>query len=592
MNNDTLPSGDRFQFWDDATTYHRVYHVAQGNPTASDRNPGTEDSPFATISAAAAVLQGGEKVIVHKGIYREFVCPPRGGQGADRMIAYEAAAGDRVVVRGSDVWKPVARPSSGYRIAAPANGAKIWMADLPEASFRAYNPFLARNVYDCLPVFGDTNNPVFMRRALLRRGAIFVDGIPLRQVFSVRELTTADGAFWVEEPGLRVHFRLAGDAEPDPDRLTFEVTAREQVFAPREMGVGYIRVSGFVFEHAADGLPVPQRAAVSTTRGHHWIIENNRIEWANACGLDVGTQTWDAQLPSPTGRHIVRGNTIRRCGICGLAGARGVHHSLIESNTFEEIGGLDLERMWEAAGIKFHDAEHCLFRGNVIRHIRNAGGLWLDCSNVNNRVTGNTFADIESLNGAAFVEMTYDLNWVDNNVFWDIRDPEHKPDPSLNGAAIRADCNETLVAAHNFFGKVQGFAVLFSLNQSERKHDGRTGLCRANAAYGNVFYQCPNRMHLGRREENRSDGNLYDSSADGCSFHIAYPQPSCYQDLAGWQKYFGLDLHSAQAGIQACFDFNTCELTWKADGPLPATPAVPGLAAAQGPTPGPCKPTA
>ena len=28
-------------------------------------------------------------------------------------------------------------------------------------------------------------------------------------------------------------------------------------------------------EHAADGFPVPQRAALSTTRGHHWILEDN-----------------------------------------------------------------------------------------------------------------------------------------------------------------------------------------------------------------------------------------------------------------------------------------------------------------------------
>ena len=130
--------------------------------------------------------------------------------------------------------------------------------------------------------------------------------------------------------------------------------------APREFGLGYVRVSGFHFEHAADGLPVPQRAALSTMRGHHWIIDNNEVAWANGCGMDIGAQTWDATLPDPTGGHIIRGNTIRRCGVCGLAGALGVHHSLIERNTIEHIGGLNLEQMWECAGIKFHLAEHCL----------------------------------------------------------------------------------------------------------------------------------------------------------------------------------------------------------------------------------------
>jgi hypothetical protein len=50
----------------------------------------------------------------------------------------------------------------------------------------------------------------------------------------------------------RVSIRpLPGDA--DPASATFEITVRAQGFAPREYGLGYIRVSGFTFERAADG---------------------------------------------------------------------------------------------------------------------------------------------------------------------------------------------------------------------------------------------------------------------------------------------------------------------------------------------------
>jgi len=49
---------------------------------------------------------------------------------------------------------------------------------------------------------------------------------------------------------------------------------------------------------------------VSTHRGHHWIIHNNRIRWANACGLDVGNQDWKALRPEqPCGRHVIRNKT-------------------------------------------------------------------------------------------------------------------------------------------------------------------------------------------------------------------------------------------------------------------------------------------
>jgi hypothetical protein len=576
MDFDLLPSGARFAFWDDATDYRHVYHVAQDHSAASDEGPGTAEAPFRTINAAARVLLPGEKVVVHAGVYRECVRPARGGDGPAAMIAYEAAPGETVEVAASEVWTPATRSSAGYGIPAPANGATIWMADLPPVFGDGYNPFLLRNAYEYLPIYGEVKDAGFLMRALQRRGALYVDGTPLAQVYYGRELAERDGAFWVEEPGTRLHVRLPDDVDPAGHMLEF--TAREQCFAPADFGLGYIRVSGFTFRHAADGLPVPQRAAVSTMRGHHWIIEGNTIAWVNAVGLDIGAQTWEATIPSPTGGHLVRGNVIRRCGICGIAGALGVHHTLIEGNLIEEIGGLNLERMWECGAIKLHLAHDSLIRGNTFRHLHHAGGVWLDCANMNNRLTQNTFADIASLCGGIYMEMTYDRNLIDHNVFWDIRDPDGGGAIGWGGGAgVRADCNEELWVAHNVFGKIQGHAVMFSLNQADRRSEGRTGLCRANAAVNNVFYQTPHRIHLGRREENICDGNLYDAGNDNCSFEIAHPAPACLQHLAGWQRYFGLDAHSVQAKITAEFDEETGTLTWSADAPQPSPQPVPGL---------------
>ena len=42
---------------------------------------------------------------------------------------------------------------------------------------------------------------------LLRRGMVFADGRPLRQVYFPADLAEATGVFWVEEPGLRLHLR-------------------------------------------------------------------------------------------------------------------------------------------------------------------------------------------------------------------------------------------------------------------------------------------------------------------------------------------------------------------------------------------------
>ena len=583
MSNDTLPNGRTFRFWDDATSCTKEYHVACNHPQASDDNSGTADEPFLTIDRAAQAAQPGEKIIVHDGVYHECIRPPRGGTAPDCMIAYEAARGERVVITGAEPWQPVAEPSRGWSIPAVPGGETVWMAELPADRFGAYNPFLARNAYDHLPQYGNIQDPDWLRRALLRRGSVFCDGQPLTQVLFARELAAQDSAFWVEEPGLRVHFRLPGDC--DPRSCTLEVSAREQVFAPALLGLGYIRVSGFTLENAADGLPVPQRAALSASRGHHWIIEDNIIRHANACGIDVGMQSWNAVKTEPCGHHIIRRNTISDCGVCGIAGARGVEHTLIEDNLIERIGGLNLERMYECAAIKFHFCKHSLMRRNTIRRTRHAGGIWLDVNNDNCRITGNTFADIKTITAAVYSEMNPDTNMIDNNVFWDIRSgcmppgrvADDKPAVPVEGSAVRADCNESLIVAHNFFGRIQAYAVAFSLVQADRNSQGRTGLCRANTAVNNVFFKCPHRIHLGRREENVCDGNLYDQRDDSLSFHIAYPEPACHQNLAGWQRYFGLDTHSEHALIEADFDVESGRPTWRLlEGKPPACRSLKG----------------
>ncbi len=67
-------------FWDDRTRYETVYYVAREHPDCDDANPGTADRPWATIGRAAEVLQPGQKVVIHAGIYREQVQPARGGR--------------------------------------------------------------------------------------------------------------------------------------------------------------------------------------------------------------------------------------------------------------------------------------------------------------------------------------------------------------------------------------------------------------------------------------------------------------------------------------------------------------------------------
>jgi hypothetical protein len=218
-----------------------------------------------------------------------------------------------------------------------------------------------------------------------------------------------------------------------------------------------------------------------------------------------------------------------------------------------------------------------MLRNNIFRHIHHASGIWYDIASVNCRIVNNVFADIKTLFGGVWMEINFEQNLIDNNIFWDIHnDVENDgatPTPGQwafgNGTAIRADCNEKMVVAHNFFGKVSRHAISLNVYQSDRLVAGRTGLGYANKVVNNLFFDTPNRVYMAKKYDNFFDGNLYDSRNDQGSFLINYPEPIVWQNLSGWQQYFGLDTHSTQARITADFNPETCELELTIEGKLP-----------------------
>jgi hypothetical protein len=269
----------------------------------------------------------------------------------------------------------------------------------------------------------------------------------------------------------------------------------------------------------------------------------------------VGNETWHAAGRSeaePRGGHIIRRNHVADCGICGMAGVGAVDGTLVEGNIVERIGSMDLERIWETGGLKFHVCKSVLIRGNVFRHIRSAPGLWLDYLNENCRITGNAFLDIEGILGGVYLEVSQAPNAIDRNVFWDIRGASGH---AGSGRGINVDTGEHCLIAHNFLGRVRdGAAIACTLNQAQRVVGGRVGLCRSQRVLNNVVVASPKRLALGRLADNVADGNLYDAANDATSFAVDSPDPKLNLDLAAWQKHCGQDAHSRQAKMRADFD--------------------------------------
>jgi len=107
--------------------FAREYHVSV---SGRDTDDGSASSPLKTISAAAALAQAGDVVTVHEGVYRERIAPPRGGQSDQRRIVYQAAPGEKVVIKGSEVVK-------GWQKAQN----DTWKVVVPNSLFGDFNPY-------------------------------------------------------------------------------------------------------------------------------------------------------------------------------------------------------------------------------------------------------------------------------------------------------------------------------------------------------------------------------------------------------------------------------------------------------------------
>ena len=577
-----LPDGREFISWEKPLQFTRTYYVDNRNPRAADSNPGTKELPFLSINKAAQVLQPGERVVIMMGVYRERIDPARGGTGPDKMIGYEAAPGASVVAKGSRLVKTGWEPSAGFKLYLPPAArakVKIYHRRLDDLDFHGYNPFgmasIMQNRVYLMP------KPEELWRHLKRRGMVFVDGRRLKQVELYQGLGGQDGAFWCEHDGLAIHVRLPGDA--DPSQHDVELAIQEQVFAPRTRGLGYIRIKGLSFEHAANAFPVPQRGLVSLSRGHHWIIEDCSLQHANGVALDIGAQDWDMEPPAVIGYAIIRRNHIDDVGVCGIAGM-SVQNTLIESNLIEHVGYQDVELAWETGGIKLHSTKNCLLRNNVIRHTIHAEAIWLDYENTNTRVTRNIMGNnLETLRGGIYLEASHDSNMIDNNIIWKATEGAGGGSynmPGHGGWGITVDGSDETIIAHNLIGLTQDAAIKFR-NIEGRIVSGRGGTTRRNKVLNNIFFRCGKAIDLSNLD-NSADGNLYtkdwgevrdETQPVGRGLNwVPDAGTTLRLDLEAWRKFFGFDKNGAYADMKIDVDLDALTMAWSVSGIIPQAP--------------------
>lgn len=392
------------------------FHVAV---TGNDSNPGTQAAPFRTVQRAADQAQPGDVITVHKGIYRERVSPPRGGLSDAKRIVYQAASGEKVEIRGSEVIKNWEKVQDD-----------VWKVTIPNSFFGRFNP------YSDL-IRGDWFNPKGREH---HTGAVYLNGEWLTEAAKQADVLkpVGDSPLWfgrVDESHTTIWAQFKG---VNPNEQLVEINVRRTVFYPAKPGVNYITVRGFALRHAATPWAPPtaeQIGLIGTHWSKGWVIENNVVSHSVCSGIALGKygDQWDNTSANTAegyvktierahqtgwnketiGHHVVRNNTISHCEQAGVVGSLGAVFSTITGNHIHDIHVRKLFTGAEMAGIKIHAAIDTEISRNYIHHT--CRGLWLDWMAQGTRVSRNLFHDNASED--LFVEVNHGPFLVDNNLF-------------------------------------------------------------------------------------------------------------------------------------------------------------------------------
>ncbi len=394
----------------------KEFHVSvQGD----DTNKGSASKPFKTISAAARVAQPGDVITVHAGVYRERIAPPRGGASDRKRIVYQAAPGEKVEIKGSEVVR---------------NWVKVqddtWKVTLPNAFFGSFNPYSDLIRGDWFNAKGREHHT----------GAVYLNGDWLSEAAKLDDVLKPAGAtpLWfgqVDKDNTTIWAQFKGG---DPNAQLVEINVRRTVFYPEKPGINYITLRGFILRHAATPWAPPtaeQVGLVGTHWSKGWIIENNEISHSRCSGVTLGKygDQWDNTSANTAegyvktieralangwnketiGHHIVRNNTIHHCEQTGICGSLGAVFSQIIGNHIHDIWAQRLFTGAEMAGIKIHASIDLLIQRNRIHHT--GLGIWMDWMAQGTHITGNLCYDNSSYD--LFVEVDHGPFLVDNNLF-------------------------------------------------------------------------------------------------------------------------------------------------------------------------------
>lgn len=462
------------------------YHVAK---TGNDKNPGTAEAPFLTIQKAAEIAAAGDFITVHEGTYREWVNPPRGGESDEKRIIYQAAPGEKVEIKGSEIvknWEKIT--------------GTVWKVTLPDSFFGDYNPFNDKIHGDWFDSKGRIHHTgdVYLNGNSLWESEL-MENVLNRPKAELRIGGPPPPAFWFCQSDKDNTYIYADFGNSNPNTELVEINVRKACFYPSKTGINYLTISGFTMRHAATQWAPPtaeQIGLIGTNWSKGWIIENNVISDSRCSGITLGKHGDEFDNTSENsaegyvetihraikrgwskeniGSHIVRNNTIYNCEQTGICGSLGAIFSTIENNTIYNIWKKRQFTGAEMGGIKIHASIDMIIKNN---RLFNCGrGLWLDWMAQGTRVTRNLF--YHNSTDDIFVEVNHGPFLIDNNIL-------------LSKLSVR-DWSEGGAYVHNLFAgnfevKPQNRFTPYHLPHSTEMAGLKQTRCGDNRFYNNIF---------------------------------------------------------------------------------------------------------
>ena len=337
------------------SSYAREYHVSVNG---DDSNEGMVNSPLRTISKAAGQAMPGDVIIVHEGVYREYVDPVRGGISDENRIVYKAAENEIAVIKGSEIikgWKKYKKD--------------IWKVTLPNSFFGDFNPYKEIIHGDWFDDHGRVHHP----------GQVYLNGKSFYESNTLQGLTdpvsvdlNVSASTWYCETDKENTYIYANFKGKNPNKELVEINVRQSCFYPSRSGINYITVSGFRMSQAATPWAPPTAEQIGLLGTHWskgWIIENNIISESRCVGITLGKDRKTGQnvwsnnkekdgathyievifraleegwSKETIGSHIVRNNEIFNCEQAGIVGSLGAVFSRIYGNHIHDVSSIHL----------------------------------------------------------------------------------------------------------------------------------------------------------------------------------------------------------------------------------------------------------